>query len=73
MGVAVLMGDLQGGRRDEGKGSGSRSVADKAVERSRRSVEMRKVTSTADRDRRKSAPIPRRYVPHPHNPLQRVM
>lgn len=45
--------------------SGSRSIADKIVERSRRSVEMRKVT-TSDRDRpdsrRRSAPMPRRSV-----------
>ena len=64
--------DMQGGRREEGRreegksssSSSSRSIADKIVERSRRSaVEVRKVTSLTDRERdsrRKSAPIPRR-------------
>ena len=53
---------LQGGRRDEGKSGSNKSIADKIVERSRRSVEVRKV-STSDRgNRRKSAPMPRRYV-----------
>ncbi len=61
---------VQGGRREEGKGgggSGSRSIADKIVERSRRSVELRKVTNVPERERerdnrRKSAPMPRRYA-----------
>ena len=51
VGVAYLQG-----RRDDGKGSGSRALPDKLPERSRRSVEMRKLASERERDRRKSAP-----------------